>query len=70
MQEAVLDRPPFGVIGVIRGAMGGVWLCFLPGRRRKVEKMGKVTKKRSSKFSDGNFWRLVKYFWPPPFQNF
>jgi hypothetical protein len=25
MQEAVRDRPPFGVI---RGAMGGVWLGF------------------------------------------
>jgi hypothetical protein len=31
---------------VIGGAMGGVWLGFLPGLRRKVLKMGKVTKKK------------------------
>jgi hypothetical protein len=48
--------PPFGVIG---GAMGGVWLGFLPGLRRKVLKMGKVTKKRSSNI-----------FGRPPFPNF
>jgi hypothetical protein len=38
---------------VIRGAMGGVWLGFSAGLQRKVEKMGKVTKKKkklSSKF--------------------
>jgi hypothetical protein len=36
--------------------MGGVWLGFLPGLRRKVKKkMGKVTKKRSSKFFGREF---------------
>jgi hypothetical protein len=44
---------------VTGGAMGGVWLGFLPGLRRKVLKMGKVTKKGRQNFSDGNFWRLV-----------
>jgi hypothetical protein len=74
MQEAVRDRPPFGVI---RGAMGGVWLGFLPGLRRKVDKWEKVTKKGRQNVSDGNFWRLVcvpkedrQIFAaaPPPFQ--
>jgi hypothetical protein len=58
------DRPPFGVI---RGAMIGVWLGFLPGstEEKKVVKM----------FWDGNLRRLVcvlkkgrQIFWPPPFQ--
>jgi hypothetical protein len=38
---------------VIGDAMGGVWLGFLPGLRRKVLKMGKVTKKEARQnFSD------------------
>jgi hypothetical protein len=73
MQEAVRDRlPPFGVI---RGAMGAVWLgFFLAGLRRKVDKMGKVTKKGSLKIVGREFLevglrpkkRSSNIFGPPP----
>jgi hypothetical protein len=42
---------------VIRDAMGGVWQGFSACLQRKVEKMGKVIKKK-----------VAKFFRRPPFQ--
>jgi hypothetical protein len=59
--------------------MGGVWLGFSAGLQRKVEKMGKVTKKKVVKI----FRTVISGGWsasqkrssnifgrPPPFPNF
>jgi hypothetical protein len=69
-RAVVRPRPPFGVVyaggglgpppfDVIRGAVVGVWLGFLPGSREGSGKCEKLLKKVVKMFWDGNLWRLV-----------